>query len=204
MDYPYTTTMPIARRLADIIHPACHQIHIAGSLRRRKPTVHDIEIVCQPRVEHVTDLFGHAIDDYTPALDAILDQLIEAGELTPIKNGERFKQYIVNPSGIHFDLFIILPPAQYGAILAIRTGPAHYSQWLVTSRQKGGAKPSHLDQRDGALWEGDRLLLAPTEEAYFALLGISPVPDPPDRQPTWHRSPAAPQSPGPTLQTRED
>jgi hypothetical protein len=42
---------------------------------------------------------------------------------------------------IAIDLFIVLPPAQFGAFFAIRTGTAEFSQWLVTPREKGGAIP---------------------------------------------------------------
>lgn len=185
MDYTYAEAYPIARDLADRISPACEQLAIAGSLRRRKQTVHDIEIVCQPRVEQVTDLLGNAITCHTPDLDAILAQLVGTSWLTAIKGGDRYKQFTVSPVGIYLDLFIVLPPAQYGNTLAIRTGPAHYSKWLVTSRRQGGAKPSHLDHRSGALWENNRLIPAPTEAAFFAILGIAPPPDPADRHPAW-------------------
>lgn len=187
MDYQYNTAMPIARRLADILQPACQQLHIAGSLRRRKTTVHDIEIVCQPHIESATDLFGNILSDYTPQIDAILQDLTDAGDLVAIKGGPRYRQFAVQPLGIPLDLFIVIPPAQYGNILAIRTGPAHYSHWLVTRKQKGGALPSHLTARDGAIWENDRLFPAPTEADFYAILGI-PVPDPPIREPAWGRS----------------
>jgi DNA polymerase/3'-5' exonuclease PolX len=97
------------------------------------------------------------------------------------------KQFAVAPTGIKLDLFIVQPPAQWGAILAIRTGPAHYSHWLVTQRKQGGAMPSYLRQRDGALWDGDELVPTPTEASYFAALGIDTVPDPWDRHPSWSR-----------------
>lgn len=191
MDYQYTDAYRIAADLAARLEPACEKLDIAGSLRRRKPHVHDIEIICQPRLEHITDLFGNHLDDYTPDLDAILHQLTEDGLLEPLKGAQRYRQFTVRPLGIKLDLFCVLPPAQYGYLYAIRTGPAHYSHWLVTKRQSGGALPSDLTARDGAIWDlAGNIVETPDEETFFALLGIDPVPDPTDRQPAWRKQPA--------------
>lgn len=183
----YNLALTIARDIQDQLAPACLQIEIAGGLRRAKPDVHDIELVAQPRLVPVANLFGEHIEDHS-LLDERLTELLDAGALTPGNaDGSRFKQYRVPPSGVALDLFIVLPPAQWGVIMAIRTGPAHYSQWLVTARNKNGALPSHLTAHNGALWEGDRqqrLIETPTEASFFDALGI-PMPIPAHRSPRW-------------------
>lgn len=183
----YEMAIKIARELAAELGPVCVQVEIAGGLRRGKADPHDIELVAQPRLEPVTDLFGQRIEDYS-LLDERLGELVEAGRLEPAgKDGSRFKQFRVAPEGIVLDLFVVLPPAQWGYILAIRTGPAHYSQWLVTRRNKNGALPSHLSAHNGALWEGEhqqRVIETATEADFFAVLGI-PMPPPAERTPRW-------------------
>lgn len=183
----YEQAYRLAKDLADDLAPACECIEIAGGLRRRKPDVHDLELVAIPKVfPLVKNLLGETTEDYFP-LDHYLADLVEMGRLAPgDKNGRRYKQFRVLPSGIFLDLFIVLPPAQWGVIKAIRTGPAHYSHWLVTRKDRGGALPNHLRVKDGAIRPlyDDLVIETPTEESFFEVLGI-PMPDPVDRVPAW-------------------
>jgi DNA polymerase/3'-5' exonuclease PolX len=191
MDYELSIAKQIAVELVQRLRSRCFQVEIAGSIRRRSPWVHDIEIVAEPFWEIIPNLLGEA-NAFRSRLDDVLADLQEEHVLRCFpgaKVGDRMKQFAVAPTGIKLDLFIVQPPAQWGAIMAIRTGPAHYSHWLVTPRKQGGAMPSYLRQRDGALWDGDELVPTPTEASYFAALGIDTVPDPWDRHPTWSRRP---------------
>ncbi len=45
---PIQTVMPIAQRLLSALAPNCHRVELAGSLRRGRPMVGDIEIVAIP------------------------------------------------------------------------------------------------------------------------------------------------------------
>jgi DNA polymerase/3'-5' exonuclease PolX len=194
MDYEYSIAKRIADELLERLRSSCVQVEIAGSIRRRAPWVHDIEIVAEPWLEVAfhTDLFGEANVHYASRLDDTLADLQEEQVLRSFpgaKHGDRFKQFAIAPTGITLDLFIVRPPAQWGSIYAIRTGPAHYSHWLVTPRRQGGAMPSYFKHRDGGLYEGDTLFPTPTEASFFAALDIHPVPYPWDREPAWHRHP---------------
>ncbi|MCY2968241.1 MAG: hypothetical protein NT069_32195 [Planctomycetota bacterium] len=73
---------------------------------------------------------------------------------------------------IPIDLFIVTPPASWGCLQAIRTGPAEFSRLLVTSRAKGGALPNHLVAVSGALKNKDGWLQPATEAEYFAAVGL--------------------------------
>ena len=132
----------IARHLAEDIEaklaPGCERIEIAGSLRRERPVIGDIEIVCIPRYQ--VDMFGVVAYEQPSYLDAILSGLVAEGRLLPgKKNGKKFKQFIIPHavSGITLDLFITTPE-RWGVIFAIRTGPASFSKRLVTQQVKGG------------------------------------------------------------------
>lgn len=191
MDYEYVKAYMVAEQLAQRLERSCEKLQIAGSLRRRATVVHDIEIVVVPKIEEMPDLLGetHALRS---RLDDTLDELIEERVLRSFpgaKNGARMKQFVVQPLGIKVDLFIVLPPAQWGTILAIRTGPAHYSHWLVSRQEIGGGLPNHLRVKDGAVWPlyGGDPIETPTEESFFALLGMDKVPAPESRQPHWRK-----------------
>lgn len=191
MDYEYAKAYMVAEQLALRLERSCEKLQIAGSLRRRVKVVHDIEIVVVPVLEELPDLLGetHALRS---RLDDTLDELIEERVLRSFpgaKNGPRMKQFAVQPLGIKVDLFIVLPPAQWGTLLAIRTGPAHYSHWLVSRKDMGGGLPNHLRVKDGAVMTlyGSNVIETPTEESFFALLGIDKVPAPESRQPDWRK-----------------
>ena len=191
MDYEYAKAYVVAEQLAQRLERSCEKLQIAGSLRRRVKLVHDIEIVCVPVLEELPDLLGdtHALRS---RLDDTLDELIEERVLRSFpgaKNGPRMKQFAVQPLGIKVDLFIVLPPAQWGTLLAIRTGPAYYSHWLVSRHEIGGGLPNHLRVKDGAVMTlyGSNVIETPTEESFFALLGIDKVPAPEARQPNWRK-----------------
>jgi DNA polymerase/3'-5' exonuclease PolX len=114
----------IATRLRDALAPFCDRIEIAGSIRRGVSMVKDIELVAIPRVER--DLLGAVDVAGRTELDAKIDRLIETGRLAwrvrndgqRIAQGHRFKALLATKSGLGVDLFLVLPPAQWGAQLA--------------------------------------------------------------------------------------
>jgi len=183
----------IAEEIVTRLSLSCLRVEIAGSVRREKSDCGDIEIVCIPRFIDApqADLFGDTTVKQS-ALVARLGQLAEDGFLRsrPAEaNGERYKKMWVMDGAreiIQLDLFIVNPPEQqWGAVLAIRTGSSDFSKWLVTPKRQGGAMPSYLKQKGGALWrvgkgEPDVMIATPEEIDYFNALGIEYV-EPRDR-----------------------
>lgn len=179
----------IAVEIVGMLEGACEEIEIAGSIRRRAEEVGDIEIVARPRWGE--NLFGEADPGAVTRLNELLVETMGGWRTPgrpPIRRGDlwgrRQKKLIVVESGIKVDLFIVLPPAQWGKTLALRTGPAGYSRWLVTGRQKGGATPSVYTHKQGALWYKGKLVETPTEESFFERLGVAWV------RPEERRAPA--------------
>lgn len=107
----------IAERLLEEMTPYCERISIAGSVRRRRPEVGDIEIVAIPK-PYETGMFASGIA-------TVLDRW-------PVVRGQlpcRYTQRIL-PEGIALDFFVA-EPANWGLILAIRTGPAKFSHEIL-------------------------------------------------------------------------
>lgn len=171
---PLDEALTVAEAIAHVLSPACTRIEIAGSIRRRVATVKDIEIVCVPRVAR--DLFGDVDEERPTDLDLLVDELVRAGRLAPRLSsvgiaamGRRMKRLTAVKSGIALDLFAVLPPAQFGAIMAIRTGPAEYSKRLVTECQRHGLRcdgGSLYDTRDGAVVQ------TPEERDFIEACGV--------------------------------
>jgi DNA polymerase/3'-5' exonuclease PolX len=174
-----------AERVADAIvralAPGCERIEIAGSIRRRKAMVGDVELVCIPRFVE-----GPRVDLFQPppmvsVLDDRLAVLEQAGRLvahpTSPANGDRYKKRVATRSGMQVDLFIVRPPAEWGPIFAIRTGPADYSAAAVTALRARGMRCE-----DGAVWRGSERIPCPEEADFFAAVGWELVP--PERRGT--------------------
>lgn len=141
-----------AQRIAEAVvaelRPGCERIEVAGSVRRRKPEVGDLEVVCVPRVE-AAGLFGA---EERSLLLPILDRLCEERRLVFLQGGEKARKYaFVKQDGLCLDLFIVRPET-WGVQLAIRTGPAAFSQALVTRRCHGGLLPDDCKVHDGRVW----------------------------------------------------
>lgn len=156
-----------ASQISSFIHDDCKRIQIAGSIRRGKPTIGDIEIVCIPK--HGVDLFGDPTDEM------LLKATLEARpELTFMKGQDRQRVYLFTmPDGrqVQLDLFITTPE-KWGMILVERTGSADFSRRLVTQKMMGGKMPNGMYTREGRLWRNDKVLDTSTEEKVFEELGL--------------------------------
>lgn len=164
----YTPAKAIADHLVLNLRQYCTRIEIAGSVRRMKPDVHDIEIVCEPILQPVGDLFGQPAGYHS----MLNDRNILGRFGTILKGGEKYAQ-IALPEGINLDLFMVTPPALWGVILTIRTGPADFSKRCVTQRCKGGYLPSNCNVHDGNVWIGvNQEPIGPEEIDFLNFLGL--------------------------------
>lgn len=161
---------------------ACSRIQIAGSIRRQKDMVKDIEIVCAPLSEI--------------ALYRRCDELLRLGLFQKRKNsrghtiawGNRFRAVWFKPNlsesvelangFIPLDLFIVLPDRQWGPTMLIRTGPGDANQalvtaeWMKNSNGDQGVLPPGMKFQDGAILRGGVELDTPEEWDVFSALGL--------------------------------
>lgn len=167
---------PIARDLAERIvkelSPVTQRIEIAGSIRREKNLIGDIEIVCIAKQQ--LDLFG---DPNGSLLAPHLEYLATEGRIIKgDKWGEKYKKlHIPSMPELSIDLFITTVP-EWGYTYTIRTGCAEFSHLLVTPRQQGGYLPGHLRVGGCRIWDDDKALPTPEEGELFAALGLVYVP----------------------------
>lgn len=137
----------------------------AGSLRRRKKEVHDIEIVAIPKFEELQSTLDY-FDDHDKKhvitvnkLHGKMEQLLAEGIINTDRPrndrkrnpfGDRYYRInFVTEEGVYpIDLFAVLPPADYNVILLIRTGSAEFSKWFVQQGQPYGisVKDGHLEK----------------------------------------------------------
>jgi DNA polymerase/3'-5' exonuclease PolX len=173
----------IAQTWIGYLKDSCERIEIAGSIRRGKPEVKDVELVCIPKIVTEPDLFGGE-GSKTNILEVTIGKLFwDRVYLAANKNGPRYKQLALT-EGIHLDLFIVLPPAEWGVQFLIRTGPSDFSHWCVTPRHAGGGLPSYLRVKDGAVWNRTTKIETAEERDFFRLIGLEYI-EPAERRAQW-------------------
>lgn len=164
---PWTEACDLAQHVAERLAPAAARLKCVGSVRRRRPTVGDIEFLAEPHFDE--DLLGGRI----PIIEPVRAAMLELG--TWVKGGERMMQVtdLLGRVGLKLDLYLIHPPAAWGSLLAIRTGPAELGRYVVTfCRQHGFRHDGGYAQR---LDTGDRVP-TDTEEQFFELAGLPCLP----------------------------
>ena len=182
--YPLAKIKPFAQKLIDTLAPACERIELAGSIRRRKPMVGDVEIVLvSKQLESGTaDMFTGEFQT-TPAIDGAVNELASRDDFELKKNGELYKKleylFIMNKElhKIGIDIFIANSD-NWGFIYALRTGSHEFNmQWAIRQLQ-GGQLPNEYRFRDGYLTEAmtGKRIATPTENDVFSKVGIDPPP----------------------------
>jgi hypothetical protein len=144
------------RHIEHELMATCHRWLVVGSVRRNRPTVNDLEVVCDPIIKpDAGKLFGDR-----SALMVRLDELEVDGRLRLIRGGERLRQYEIVKSAL-LKLEIHIPrPGSWGLIAALRTGPAAFSKRLVTSHSRGGYLLDRYFVAEGSVWDRPRDAMA--------------------------------------------
>lgn len=189
----HDVALKTAEVLVEYLRPACIRIEIAGSVRRGKPEVKDIEILAIPDLSITPPKpkleFGKPLPViHKTMLNKLLHDLIERDEIRFEKSGKRYKKFTLKENNISVDLFLVLPPAEWGVQFVIRTGPADFSHWIVTQRRYGGALPNDSRVRDGAVWVDGGGGSVPMEEEmdFLVFLGLGWI-EPSQREARWTR-----------------
>lgn len=163
--FPFEEAFEIASEAVEVLKPTVEKLKAVGSLRRQRETVGDLEFLAIPFFDE--DLFGGSP---TPILDPLERALRSLGAWK--KGGSRHMQItdLMGHQHLQLDLFIVHPPAEWGSLLAIRTGPAALGILSMMGLNKRGF--SHLR---GGVYKKNTLHPTPTEEEFFKLAGIEYV-----------------------------
>lgn len=154
----------IAKGVRDQLAPFCKRIEIAGSIRRCKEIVGDIEVVAIPKIIAQGSLFKDVPTIYEPV----------KGFADVINQWQRIKGYATEnhtqrllPGGIMLQLFTA-NEKNWGLRLAMQTGSAKFSHstlvhnWVIQGYYT----------KNGLLYKDDNEFIFPEEEDLFKLLNI--------------------------------
>jgi len=149
-----------AERVKQTLSPYCDRIEIAGSIRRQKPIVNDIDLVIIEKPDAALNL---------PTL------LFSMGVLKI--NGPDIKRLYLPHDNITLDIYIATP-LTWSTLLLIRTGSKENNIRLATIAKSKGW---HLKANgDGLFNEHGHRVAGDTEESIYEALGI-PYQEPQER-----------------------
>jgi DNA polymerase (family 10) len=160
---PLATAEKLATKILAELKPFCERIEIAGSIRRRRPFVNDIDLVALPHYDQVNALRERVLRNTTPISDG--PEII----LTRLSNGVQLDLWLARRP--HKDLFS-KHDTNYGAILLARTGSKEHNIWLCQLATRLGRR---FNPQYG-VFENRRCLASATEEEIFAALKLEFIP----------------------------
>jgi len=177
---PLAELKPIADELVVRLKPSCERIEIAGSIRRERPLVGDIELVAIPRFEERDrpaqgTLFGPERPSRKERASLLWDA-VDALGVTCTKRGPVYRQF--QWRGVRVDVYTC-ERGNWGWILFHRTGPGYLRAKIGSMFVDRGYAAV-----DGWIWDARGLSIdrvpTPEEADVFRLLGIPELP--PDRR----------------------
>jgi DNA polymerase/3'-5' exonuclease PolX len=126
-----------------MLQPFCERIQLAGSMRRKRALVGDIEVLCIPKFEQHTPP-GEMFSQSTNMVNACITDFLQRGILSlrvkvdnTVANGDKLKLLKDTASGISLDLFITDPPSWF-SILVCRTGGKDNNAAIATKAKAMG------------------------------------------------------------------
>ena len=164
------------------LSPLCERIEVAGSVRRQKPRVKDIEILAVPKVDKSFNLFGEVADQSDLLLNTLKSE-VEHGDVWAKRPsvtgrysfGRQNKLLVHQPSGIPVDIFTTTME-NWGMAMVVRTGPTQFNITMMSRfrelRMRGHAYGgvTKLGPHGSEGSERERII-CPDEETVFRLLG---------------------------------
>lgn len=172
---PYSNmTMPLSKgrlcadRLTGWLGPFCERIEVAGSIRRGRPEVGDVDLVAIPKVLEDADMFGTVTGRRNLAAEAIRARVQKEG-WTLSKDGADHLSWLAKT--IQVDLWFATPRT-WGSVLLCRTGSAQHNIWLA---ERAKAKGGHWNPHHGLRIPGQAHVVSETEDAIYQALEIAPI-----------------------------
>lgn len=149
--------LPAVLRAVDELsaQPAAIAVSAAGSARRRRETVHDLDLV--------------ATSSDPPAL---IGAFCDASWVSEVVARGDTKATVVGHQGLRFDLRVV-PPECYGNVLQHFTGSKDHNVALREDAQRRGLS---ISEYGVTTVETGEVVTHPTEEELYAYLGYQPIP----------------------------
>lgn len=173
---------PFADKVVAILQPFCERVCVAGSIRREKPEVNDIDVVAMPKVvSQPGPLGGFAQFTETEVFKVLFPRVLAKAPLSLVSqaSGQELLRFCFRESGLQVDVYRARPET-WGVILLVRTGSKDHNVKLCSLARSKGLK---LSAAEGVVTQNGfgQIIASRTEEEIFAALGLAFV-EPKDRE----------------------
>lgn len=160
MSLPWAEGWGLVHRIEQALLPMCERLVAAGSIRRRRVEVNDIDFVILPK----------------PGMDAPVRERIKQGKEV-IRDGTDV-MIVKLANGVQVDFFfaraqykdLLEPrPGNFGSLLLCRTGSKEHNIYLI---EVAKAKGMRWQPHEGIYDAKGKLIASETEEEIFQALGL--------------------------------
>ncbi len=155
-----------AEKIVSELKPLCEKIEVAGSIRRRRPVVGDIDLVILPKYKPAVQARCKR-----NALKVIMDG--EINLIVELSNGVQLDIFFAH--GQEKDLFGVVNESTWGTLLLCRTGSKDFNIWIAnTAARKGFHWNPYLGIHGHPPSPGEPapIIASETEEDIFKVLGL--------------------------------
>jgi DNA polymerase/3'-5' exonuclease PolX len=161
----------IANQVKNFVCSHCDKIEIAGSLRRQRPVVHDIDFVVTTKGDFEWQKISEELKRMKAKLNCQGNSVIKA--FVPCQNG----LFQVD--------FYRAKPSTFGILLLVRTGSMEHNVWLAGCAISKGMRIKYSE----GLIKDNSVIAGEIENRVFEALGL-PCPVPAEREivegkPVW-------------------
>jgi DNA polymerase (family 10) len=176
--------LPLAQKVCDALQPFCERVAFAGSIRREKVEVGDVDIVAVPKAGWYPSAFGFDVEFSADTVwaDMIPYVLKKKGLMVGVSGKELLRCTFAD--GFQVDLYRARMET-WGIILLIRTGSKEHNVKLCTlARSKGlmlSAKDGVIQTLTSGCMTASKVIASQSEEDIFTALGLQFV-EPKDRE----------------------
>lgn len=158
----------IAHKIAAALQPLCERLEIAGSVRRARTVVNDVDLVLLPRPGQTDAIKARCRERCTPVTDGAQNSI--------------FRMQLPDLTQLQLDLFFARPASadllervhgNFGSILLCRTGSKEHNIWLVEHAKRIGLEWAPYR---GVLDAAGRVIASETEVDIFNALDLQFIP----------------------------
>jgi len=172
--WPLAAAEAIIPELVGWLKTACTRVEVAGSIRRRRKMVSDIDVVVIPKfASEQLSLGGRGTSKGRSQLDKCLADMAFSELIHIQANGAKIKRIVHLETGIPIDIYVAQDMVEWWPIWVIRTGSAGFNTKLCSWAKKKGWK---LHASGEGLYKLGKRVEFKSERGFFRTMGIKYVP----------------------------